>query len=129
MSWRCICCSRGAEVTILEAKPGILCGGAPLPHMNREMLEDLLRWHGARVLTGTQILRADGASVECRTADGTTQIIHGTELICAVGYVPEDALYGLYSKGKAEIYKIGDCRQVRNIMGAIWDAYEIARRI
>jgi len=40
----------------------------------------------------------------------------------------DDLFNELQDKVK-ELYKIGDCRQVRNIKEAIWDANEIARKI
>ena len=33
------------QVTILEALPEILSAGAPVPHMNKIMLKDLLKFH------------------------------------------------------------------------------------
>ncbi|MBW2203900.1 MAG: hypothetical protein JRF52_07295 [Deltaproteobacteria bacterium] len=34
------------------------------------------------------------------------------------------------SAGKTpNLYLIGDAREARNIMGAVWDAYEVARAI
>ena len=44
----------------------------------------------------------------------------------------EDPVRGLYEEVRNDyenVYAIGDCRQVRNIQNAIWDAFEVARTL
>ena len=46
--------------------------------------------------------------------------------------VGEDPVRGLYEEIRNDyenVYAIGDCRQVRNIQNAIWDAFEVARTL
>ena len=117
------------RVVIVERLPDILSAGAPLPPMNQQMLRDLLLRHGATILTGTSVLQVQGGDVLCQTPEGERWIHGATALISAVGYQPRQELYRSYERGGLEVYQIGDCRRVRNIMGAIWDAYELARAL
>jgi 2-enoate reductase len=50
-------------------------------------------------------------------------------VILAVGLKPEQKLFDSLKGTIPDIYLIGDAKQPRNIMSAIWDAYEVARDI
>lgn len=47
----------------------------------------------------------------------------------AVGMRPEHKLFVDVDKKFPNVRRIGDCLQPRNIQGAIWDAYEVMRRL
>lgn len=119
---------RGKNVTIVEAAQDILSTGAAMPYMNRTMLRDLLDWHKAKIVTGAHVLSADGTKLLCRI--GTEDVtVEGSDLICAVGYHANDDLYHSYQNLPVEVYRVGDCKSVHNIMNAIWDAYELGRSL
>jgi len=46
-----------------------------------------------------------------------------------VGLQPEQGIYRLLHGNLTNLYLIGDAREAKNIMNAIWDAYEVARAI
>jgi 2-enoate reductase len=50
-------------------------------------------------------------------------------VIFSVGYKSSNSLYDELEEVVDDIYLLGDAKNVRNIMYAIWDAYEIARNI
>jgi len=50
-------------------------------------------------------------------------------VVIAVGFRPEQGLYRTLMGQQPDLYLIGDCREPRNIMAAIWDAYEVARSL
>ncbi|MBW1867777.1 MAG: hypothetical protein JRI73_00420 [Deltaproteobacteria bacterium] len=50
-------------------------------------------------------------------------------VVVSVGLKPERALYRSLAGKTPNLYLIGDAREARNIMGAVWDAYEVARAI
>lgn len=119
---------QGKQVTIVEAADDILSAGAAIPYMNQAMLRDLLKLHRAKIFTGARVLSADGTCLNCQIGEKATKIA-GSDLICAVGYRSNDELYQKNRNSSTEIYQIGDCRSVRNIMNAIWEAYEVARSL
>ena len=50
-------------------------------------------------------------------------------VVIAVGLDSEQRFYRALVGKTTDVYLIGDAKQPRNIMHAIWDAYEIARNI
>ena len=50
-------------------------------------------------------------------------------VITTVGYRSENKLYEAVRDLNRPVYNIGDSNQVRNIMYAVWNAYEITRNI
>jgi len=55
--------------------------------------------------------------------------IEADTIAIAVGLSPDKRLFRSLSGRIPNVYVIGDARKVRNIMGAIWDAYELVRSI
>lgn len=118
----------GKNVTIVEATPQILGGGADMCFANYDMLKDLLVFEKIPVLCSTKVLAADETSVTVQSAEGEKKLEADTVML-AVGYRPETALYKeLRGCGKA-VYNVGDSRHVQNIMHAIWDAFQVAREL
>ncbi len=56
-------------------------------------------------------------------------MIPSDTVIIAVGYKADKSLFEELEKEVAKVFNLGDSRQVRNIKGAIWDAYEVARSV
>jgi len=50
-------------------------------------------------------------------------------VVLAIGFQANSHLYELLVKRFDCTYAIGDCRQPKNIMQAVWDAYEVSRAI
>ena len=50
-------------------------------------------------------------------------------IVGAIGYTSNNTLYKQLSLEENDIYLLGDARRVRNIMYAVWDAYELARSL
>lgn len=121
---------QGKKVTIVEALSDIIRAGKYVPHMNRIMLIDLLKFHGVDIMTSAYLLEvADGGAVVMRKDSGTRTTIPTDTVVLATGYRPDNTLYrSLYGKN-ANLYIIGDARDPQNIMNAIWDAYEVARNM
>lgn len=117
---------QGTDVTVFEITPDILGGPHGLPHMNRFMLEDLLKFHKVKILTNTRITSVNEGSVTYENADGTGEIPAET-VISAVGYKENNGLYESLKNSDWIVHNIGDSQKVHNIMYAIWNAYEVAR--
>jgi len=50
-------------------------------------------------------------------------------VVLAMGMAADTQLYDDLSERVDCVYALGDCREPKNIMNAVWDAYEIARAI
>lgn len=120
---------QGRRVTIVEVLDDLMRAGIPVPYMNRLMLLEMLRLQGVKWLTGTTLLEvtAEGAVLVDRNFHRTT--FPADTIAVAVGFKPEQGLYRALTGKVRELYLIGDSREPRNIMGAIWDAYEVGRNI
>lgn len=119
---------QGKKVTIVEALPDILSSGIVLPPMNEWMLRDLLAFYKVDIKAGSRLASVidKGAIV---TSDKGDETIVCDQVIIAVGYRANKSLFDEMKYDYNHIYNIGDSRQVRNIRGAIWDAYEVARSL
>lgn len=113
---------------LVEALGDILQTGGPMAPMNEFMLRDLLAFHKVELHTGAVVKKITADAVEVE-ADGKPETLRGDQVILAVGY---RSIHQLYDEIKGDyplVYNLGDGREVRNIRGAIWDAYEVARNI
>ncbi|WP_081723100.1 oxidoreductase [Thermoanaerobacter thermocopriae] len=119
---------QGKKVIIVEILKDILSAGMPIPHMNSEMLKDLLKFYNVEIRTNTSIAAVNDTGAVVKTETGE-EIIAADSVIMAIGYDPDNRLYKQIAPYKAETYLLGDARKVQNIMNAIWDAYEVARNI
>ncbi|WP_296874837.1 FAD-dependent oxidoreductase [Thomasclavelia sp.] len=115
---------QGKNVTIVEALPDILKSGAPLPPMNEFMLRDLLAFHDVKIKANQCVTAIKPDSVTL-----TDEIINCNQVILAVGYRSNHTLYDQIKYDYPEVFNVGDSRDVRNIRGAIWDSYEVARNL
>jgi len=118
----------GKEVTIIEKQETILSGGDQIvPPMNRQMLIELLEDWKVKVFTQTESVRISDEEVLVRNK-GKEEKIKADSIVLAAGFTSSNSLFKRHNK-KYMIYEVGDCRNVSNIMGAIWDAYEISRSL
>lgn len=119
---------RGEQVSIVEGLPRLLGQNGPLCHANAQMLQDLIVFHKIPVYTGSAAAGVDETGLFV-TTDGARRHIPAGTVVLSIGYRPESGLYdALLAQGK-EAYRLGDARQVSNIMYAVWDAYEVARSL
>ena len=118
----------GVKVTIVEQAPNILALSGPLCHANHDMLHDLLVYKKIDILTSSTVAAPVENGFKVVSGDKET-IVPAESLILAIGYQSERSLYDQVRNLVPEVYRIGDSRQVSNIMYAIWDAYEVARSI
>ena len=118
----------GVKVTIVEQAPNILALSGPLCHANHDMLHDLLIYKKIDILTSSSVAAPVENGFKVVSGDKET-IVPAESLILAIGYQSERSLYDQVRNLVPEVYRIGDSRQVSNIMYAIWDAYEVARSI
>ena len=93
------------------------------------MLLDLLRFHKVDILTNTSLLEVKNNEVIVINQSFSKHTLKTDTVVLAVGLAPDQDLYRDLQGKIHNLYLIGDSRQARNIMGAIWDAYEVARTV
>jgi len=120
---------QGTKVTIVEILPELMIAGLPVPHENRMMLLELLVANNVNILTNTGIQEviAEGAIISNEIFKKRT--IKADTVVLALGLKPDDKLYESLRRKVVHLHALGDCREPRNIMGAIWDSYEVAHLI
>ncbi|MCH3968190.1 MAG: FAD-dependent oxidoreductase [Atopobiaceae bacterium] len=119
---------QGHEVAIVEATSQILGGGEGMCFANYDMLKDELAFHHVTLYESSTASEVKEASVVVSTPGGNHEIPADTTLL-AVGYRADTRLYDELSREDVITYDIGDSRHVHNIMGAIWDAYQLAMEL
>ena len=120
---------QGRTVTIVEMLQSLMSGGIPVPHANKIMLLDLLKFHKVKILTHTSLLAVLSDEVELIDTSFRRSRLPAGNVILAVGLKPEQKLFESLKSTIPDVYLIGDAKQPRNIMSAIWDAYEVAKNI
>jgi len=110
---------QGKNVTIVEALPEILGGGADMCFANYDMLKDLLVFNKVDVFSSSTVKAVNDASVTVKTPNGEKEIKADTVMV-AVGYHSSKDLYDSMKDSKKIVYNTGDSRKVHNIMDAIW---------
>jgi len=120
---------QGKEVTIVEILHDLMVAGIPVQHMNRLMLLDLLRLHKVKVIPNTSLLEVLNKGAIVIDRDLKRKTISADTIVLATGLVPDQELYKTLGGEISNLFLIGDSRTTQNIMGAIWDAYEVARII
>ncbi|MDP4106141.1 MAG: FAD-dependent oxidoreductase [Bacillota bacterium] len=119
---------KGKQVTVVEASSDICGGPHGIPFMNYDMLKDLLAYHNVEIMKDSLVSEITSEGVLVKTLDGTVSVNADT-VILSVGYTSVNSLYKELESDVEELYLLGDAKRVKNIMYAIWDAYEVARQI
>jgi 2-enoate reductase len=120
---------QGYKVTIIERLPALMKAGLPVPYMNKAMLLNLLVLHKVTILTNSCVEEITDVGVITRDRNLKRHLTRADTVVLQLGLKAEDTLYAELQTKVPNCYAIGDCQQPRNIMAAIWDAYEVARVI
>ncbi len=117
---------QGKKVTVVEMLPEAATG---ILYANRIMLLQLLALNKVEILTNTCLKGiGDGEVAVMKKSLGETKIACDT-VVMAVGLKAERDLYNAMRREMPESYIIGDCKEPRKVMDAIWDAFNIGRTI
>ncbi|MBV4418962.1 FAD-dependent oxidoreductase [Clostridium tyrobutyricum] len=116
------------NVTLIESTDKILSGGSNMPFMNYDMLKDLLNYKKVNIATSSTVNNINEEGISVKTQYGQ-KTFNADTIILSVGYKSDDSLYWKLENLVDDIYLVGDAKNVKNIMYAIWDAYEITRNI
>lgn len=119
---------QGKKVAVVEVLPEILGGHGALPHMNHDMLVDLLKFNNVDIYKSACIVKTKDAAVEVKQNEENFDLPDDT-IITSVGYKENDSLFTQLKDYDIPVYNIGDSSKVHNIMYSIWNAYELAKNI
>lgn len=120
---------QGKKVTIIEALGNLMSAGRPVPHPNKIMLIDLLKFHKVDVITDSSLLEVREGSIVIINNDFGQKTMNVDSVVMAIGYRPDNSLYHSLLQEMFAVYAIGDAREAANYMNAIWNAYDVARNI
>jgi len=93
---------------------------------------EAMRVSNPEVLYNTTIDTISNEGIGISNKDGNRQMLPYATLIVSQRYGERrknDSLYDELKDKVSEVYKIGDCLQVRGILEAIWSANEVARKM
>jgi 2-enoate reductase len=93
------------------------------------MLIGMLDHQGVERRTNTALAAVTDEGVEVIEKDLQITSISCDSVVIAVGFKPENSLAQTLEDKKYRVYKIGDCKDPRRILNAVWDAYKIANTI
>ncbi|MCB1731528.1 MAG: FAD-dependent oxidoreductase [Halieaceae bacterium] len=116
---------RRRKVAVLEPGPDL---GTELAIVRRARVLHLLREHGALIHRNASSIRigSDTISFELK---GEPQSLPAKQVIIAMGAQPDDSLLAALADRGPQVHRIGDCREVGYIDGAILDARKLVQRI
>lgn len=106
-----------------------MSGGVRIPTMVKHMTIDLLARSGAKIMTNSRVKAIAADTVQIIHKDQSEDQVAVDSVVLAMGMTSNCLLADQISGEVNKIYRIGDCREPRNVMNAVWDAYEIARYI
>jgi 2-enoate reductase len=119
----------GKDVTIVEMLPELMGAGMPVPHSNKIMVLDMLKFHKVKIVLNTSLQEVKDGAVEVIDKNFRRSSIPADTVVISIGLKPDRKLYSDIAGKVPDTYVIGDANGARNIMYAIWDAYEVARNI
>jgi len=120
---------QGNEVTIVEILSDLMVAGFPVFRANRIMLLDLLALYKVEVVTNTSIHEITDEGVVVIDKRFKSREVRCDTVALALGLKAENQLYNLLRGKVMQLYAIGDCKEPRRILEAIWDGYSVASAI
>jgi len=116
---------RGRNVTVIEPGPAL---GAELAIVRRARVLHMLREHHVDIHKDAPVVAITQDSVLCEI-DGQKQAIPAKQVIVALGAEGDNRLAAQLTDISATVHRIGDCREVSYIDGAILSAREAVMAI
>jgi len=119
----------GKQPVIIEMLPELMSGGLPVPSQVKQMALDMLVDRNCRILNASRVKAIVPGGVQVVCNDMREIRIEVDTVVLAMGMTPDHRLANRIPSEWDRVYRIGDCREPRNVMNAVWDAYEVARFI
>ncbi len=116
---------RRRKVTVLEPGPSL---GAELAIVRRARVLHMLREHGVEIHRGAQVTEIAADRV-CYTLKGEQRELACKQVIIAMGAEGDVSLEEQLAGSGTQIHRIGDCRDIGYIDGAILDARQLVQQL
>jgi len=100
-----------------------------MPTQVKLMTGDLMKKHGVKVYTSSKVAAITSQGVEISIKGDEKSRLEGDTVVLAIGMTPVNSLADILDAKMAHTFRIGDCRSPKNVMNAVWDAYEVARSL
>ncbi len=118
------------QVNIIDMASDIVGGPHGVCPANYFMLKELFAYHDINQILNAKVLRLTDNGVVV-SVDGEEREIVTEQVIMAVGYRNQqaDAIREMQQQAPQKVKVIGDAKQIKNIMNAVFEGYELARNI
>lgn len=120
---------QGKDVTVVEMLNAILSSGKPVPHMNKDMLINLMKQANVKIITSAALLEVTETSAVIIDKNFRKRELPADTVVEAIGYTANNQLFHELYGEVANLYNVGDSEVASTIMDAIWTANEVALNI
>lgn len=120
---------KGKDVTVVEMLDTILSSGKPVPHMNKDMLLNLMKQANVKVITSSSLLEVTDEAAVIIGKDFRKRELPADTVVEAVGFTANNQLFKELYGEVPNLYNVGDSEVASTIMDAIWTANEVALNI
>lgn len=117
---------KGKRVTIVEILDSI---ARDMYSINRIHLLKLLSNTNVRILTETRVLEIMDEGVMIADKEDQRSKLEVDTVVLAIGLKSNDGLFEILSHKVPEVYSIGDCKEPRKVINAVWEGFRLARLI
>ncbi len=118
---------KGKQVLIVEMLDDVAMDMSARPRWL--LLKRLRESQRVEILVKTKVNRVEGGTIVVEKEGRETKLEKVDEIVLAVGYRANDALYQSLKAKVTEIYAIGDCVKPRKAFDAIHEGFEVALEI
>jgi 2-enoate reductase len=117
---------KGKKVTIVEILDSV---ARDMYSVNRTHLMMLLADANVKILTDIKVLEIIDEGIAIADKNDKRSILAADTVALALGFRPNSELLKTLNDQVPEVYAIGDCREPRKVINAIWEGYRIARLV
>jgi len=82
----------GKDVTIVEMLPALMSSGLPVPHANRIMVLDMLKFHNVKTILNTSLLEVKDGEVELIDKNFRRSTVPADTVVISIGLKAENKL-------------------------------------
>ena len=117
---------KGRKVTIVEICDSV---ARDMFWVNRMHLLKLLGDADVKILTETRVLQITDESIKVADVCDRESTLEVNTIVLALGLKPDNKLYDTLKGQVVEVYSIGDCKEPRKVINAIWEGFRLARLV
>ncbi len=118
------------KVNVVDMANDIVGGPHGVCPANYFMLKELFTYHNVNQVLNSKVLKITENGLIVSSGDNETEL-HTEQVIFAVGYQnkQKEMITAMQQSAPHKVKVIGDAKQIKNIMNAVFEGYELARNI